>query len=322
MSFMQNVRLSDSTKGSAGAAYLELAGFVRRELTSLDAEYFERLATAMEKWVAYWDKSQQHIIPFVASRASTAPASEESTCAVFTVTRNEPKNLPRWLEYYGKHVAADDLWVLDHSSTDGSTAELYHPSKTHKARVKRLTGETHFMPHIFLNRAVEQHQRLLLRSGYKCVAFAEIDEYLVPDPHKYPGGLREYLARFAQGAKTTVRAEGRQIVESANDPKPFDWNKPFLEQRSQWRLSTTFSKPLVSKVPSSTSRDSTVRRFSINRRCRLKSTANSNWSTRRLQTRNSASSERHSSTRNLPTWCHQRKRRAWDITLPTLLINF
>ena len=244
ITFMQRAQLSERTKGSAGAAYRELAGLVRRELKSLDAEYFERLATAMEKWVMWWERSQLHAIPFVASRASSAPTSKGSTCAAFTITRNEPKNLPKWLEYYGKHVAADDLWVLDYSSTDGSTAELYNPSGGgRKARIKRL------VPDHFLNRAVEKHQRLLLRSGYTCVVFTEIDEFLVPDPQRYPGGLREYLARFAQGPDSVIRADGRQLVESTNDPRPFDWSRPFLDQCSQWRVSDAFSKPYITKVP-------------------------------------------------------------------------
>ena len=42
--------------------------------------------------------------------------------AAFTIVKNEPVMLPIWLSYYSKHFDLQDLYVLDHQSTDGSTA--------------------------------------------------------------------------------------------------------------------------------------------------------------------------------------------------------
>jgi len=40
-----------------------------------------------------------------------------------------------------------------------------------KARIKLLTGDTHFSPHFFLKGTVESFQQRLLQAGYACVVF-------------------------------------------------------------------------------------------------------------------------------------------------------
>ncbi|MGH3827327.1 MAG: RICIN domain-containing protein, partial [Pseudonocardiaceae bacterium] len=41
--------------------------------------------------------------------------------AVLTIVRNENVFLPIWLHYYGQFFPAQDMYVIDHQSTDGST---------------------------------------------------------------------------------------------------------------------------------------------------------------------------------------------------------
>ena len=213
------------------------------------------------------------------------PATKKNAaCAVFTVTRDEGFFLPHWLDYYGRHFDPEDIWILDHVSTDGSTDALYDrsiPAQAQKARIKLLTGDTHFSPHFFLKGTVENFQKRLLQSGYACVVFSEIDEMLVrrplvlflppaqckydvtqwtasvkmchcqvPDPEVYAGGLREYLHGFvADKNRLFVRTDGRELIELDDDPKPLDWNAPILAQRNWWAISELYSKPLISKVP-------------------------------------------------------------------------
>src|SRR3954454_139224 len=38
--------------------------------------------------------------------------------AVFTIGQNEARFLPLWLDYYGRHFDASDIYVLDHDSSD------------------------------------------------------------------------------------------------------------------------------------------------------------------------------------------------------------
>ena len=44
-------------------------------------------------------------------------------------------------------------------------------------------------------------QERLFRAGYKCVLYTDVDEFIVPDPNKYPGGLDSYLQEFVKDPK-------------------------------------------------------------------------------------------------------------------------
>jgi len=45
--------------------------------------------------------------------ALPAKKKNAGTCAVFTVTRDEGFFLPHWLDYYGRHFDAEDIWASD-----------------------------------------------------------------------------------------------------------------------------------------------------------------------------------------------------------------
>ena len=45
-------------------------------------------------------------------------------CAVFTIVKNENYFLPIWLKHFKKFFKSEDIYVLDHQSTDGSTEDL------------------------------------------------------------------------------------------------------------------------------------------------------------------------------------------------------
>ena len=116
--------------------------------------------------------------------------SLKSTCAVITIVRDEAELLPLWMRYYSRHVPLEDMYVLDHLTTDNST----HPSKLpDEINYKVLYGNSFAMPVVFRSWQINKYQDRLLRFGYKCVIFSDTDEIIVPDPLKYPGGLKEYV---------------------------------------------------------------------------------------------------------------------------------
>ena len=57
--------------------------------------------------------------------------------------------------------------------------------------------------------------------------------------------MRDFATK---GRPDAVRASGKIVVESEGEA-PIDWSRPVLEQRSQWRKSTMYSKALITKVP-------------------------------------------------------------------------
>ena len=112
--------------------------------------------------------------------------------------------LPLWVRYYEKHFAAEDLYVLDHDSTDGSA--------------EALAGHCQIVPvhraasfdHRWLRGTVEAFQAFLLRS-YETVLFTEVDEFVVTDPRHY-AGLADYIARMTG---LTARCAGFNVVQQA-----------------------------------------------------------------------------------------------------------
>jgi Glycosyl transferase family 2 len=176
-----------------------------------------------------------------ASTAVTVTSASEIQArrprAAFTIVKDEPVMLPLWLGYYGRHFAPGDLYVLDHDSTDGSTAAV-----AGRCQVVPVHRELAF-DHRWLRGTVEAFQAFLLRS-YETVLFAEVDEFLIPDPHHYRG-LADYVERLARPA---ARSLGFNVVHQPGEP-PLRSNAPILAQRTHWHASLKYSKRLVSRVP-------------------------------------------------------------------------
>jgi hypothetical protein len=157
--------------------------------------------------------------------------------AAFTIVQNEPVMLPFWLQYYGRHFAAQDLYVLDHDSTDGSVEEV--ADRCNVIPVHRTAS----FDHRWLRGAVEAFQAFLLES-YGAVLFTEVDEFVVTDPRHY-AGLADYIARLASPA---ARCVGFNVVHQPDEP-PLTFDEPILAQRSSWHASREYSKRLLSRVP-------------------------------------------------------------------------
>lgn len=161
-------------------------------------------------------------------------------CALLSYVHNEKGTLDVWMRYYLRHFAKEDVYILDHETTDGSTAHL--PVFVHKLR-----APTVWMPHQFLNTVVASWQKHLLYQ-YQCVVLAETDEFLIPDPKLFPGGLKDYLAEFVTSEKLHVRAEGYEVVHKEGE-RALDYTAPILAQRTTWIQSGMYSKPYITKVP-------------------------------------------------------------------------
>ena len=191
------------------------------------------------------------LFPFICGLSSdnlrSASGDKSKKCAVFTVTRNEAIMLPIWIRYYAKYFDFEDMWILDHESTDGSTANLKIPDGLN---VTILHGDSSFMPHRFLIKSVERHQSFLLKTlGYGCAIFSETDEIIVADPAIYPGGLENFLVDFIHNKSLTImRTEGRELIQDESEI-PLRWNDNILSQRRFWGISPAFSKTYLSKVP-------------------------------------------------------------------------
>ncbi len=157
--------------------------------------------------------------------------------AAFTVVQDEAVMLPLWLGYYGRHLPASDLYVLDHNTTDGSTDAIGE-----RCQRVPIHWNTSF-DHRWLRSTVEAFQRFLLQS-YETVLFAEADEFIVADPRRY-AGLADYFSRLERPA---ARCSGFEVVHQPGEA-PIRFDEPILAQRGWWHASSRYCKRTVSKVP-------------------------------------------------------------------------
>jgi Glycosyl transferase family 2 len=157
--------------------------------------------------------------------------------AAFTIVKDEAVMLPLWVDYYSRYFAPGDLYVLDHDSRDGSTAQV-----AGRCQVIGIHRDLAF-DHRWLRETVEAFQAFLLRS-YETVLFAEVDEFLIADPRFY-SGLADYIHRLEAPAAQCV---GFNVVHQPDEPA-LRFDAPILAQRRYWHAALNYNKRLISRVP-------------------------------------------------------------------------
>ena len=154
--------------------------------------------------------------------------------AVITIVHNESVFLPIWLDYYSRSFAAQDIYVLDNQSTDGSTD---------RDGFVRIPVEHDEVDHPWMVQTVQELQRELL-DRYEMVLVTDVDEIVIPHPRA--GTLSDYLDRFDE---EWVNCLGYEVLHQHDSEPPFDPARGVLEQRSTWFASTGYDKPAVASVP-------------------------------------------------------------------------
>ncbi len=164
-----------------------------------------------------------------------SPASgASSTRAIVTMVHNEPVFLPIWLAYYSRFFAADDIYVLDNDSTDGSTRgtgfvriPVVHDSVDHSWMVQTMQAL--------------QHQLL---KRYRIVVVTDVDEIIAPIPGC--GGLGAYLDEFGE---EWVNCLGYELLHLPEREPTLDLSRPVLRQRRCWFHNGAYDKAAIATVP-------------------------------------------------------------------------
>lgn len=167
-------------------------------------------------------------------RLSRAQAGRKR--AAITIVRNEPVFLPIWLRYYSRFFEPEDIYVLDHETTDGSTAE---------GDYVRIPVSHETVDHTWMVRTVEEHQHRLLDS-YDVVLVTDVDEIVVPLPEL--GTLGDYIDRLNEGY---VNCLGYELIHMVDREGPFEPSRPVLDQRGYWFANQIYSKPAITMEPMS-----------------------------------------------------------------------
>ena len=150
------------------------------------------------------------------------------------MARNESVFLPIWWRYYSQFFQPEDIYILDHESTDGST------SGPGFVRIPVSNPVVDWGWH----RDMLQQQQHRLIERYDVVLCTDVDEIVAPDPRT--GDLGEYLIRFRGDF---VNCRGYEILHLKDSERPLDFTQPLLEQRLHWYFNPAYSKPLLARVP-------------------------------------------------------------------------
>lgn len=161
--------------------------------------------------------------------------------AAITMARNDDFFLSRWIEYYGKNLGHENLYIY----LDGEDQNI--PKNSGAAHITKL-------PHVDMSRSAGDKYRIgkisdlaneLLKS-YDIVIGCDCDEFLMVDP-ALKQTLAEYLSN--KNINTTLSGLGLDIGQHMQHECALDTSKPFLAQREYALLSTRYTKPVVINKP-------------------------------------------------------------------------
>jgi Ricin-type beta-trefoil lectin domain-like/Glycosyl transferase family 2 len=177
--------------------------------------------------LGYWHGTQQRWVLTACDAATTSRA-------VMTIVRNESVFLPIWLRYYRQFFSAQDMYVLDHQSTDGST-EGHGFVRVPVSHPEYGAG---------WQRDIVQRSQHELIGRYDVVLCTDVDEIVAPDPRL--GDLGTYIDRFDEDF---ITCQGYEILHRKDLEPPFDPTRNVLRQRFTWYANPLYSKPLLARVP-------------------------------------------------------------------------
>jgi hypothetical protein len=150
------------------------------------------------------------------------------------MVHNEAVFLPIWLRYYSRFFGPDDIYVLDHDSSDGSTD---------RGGFVRIPVTHESVDHTWMVRAIEAHQRELF-DRYDAVLVTDVDEIVAPRPGG--GTLAEYIDRLEDDF---VNCVGYEVIHMVDREGPFDPARGVLDQRGHWFLNSAYHKPALTTSP-------------------------------------------------------------------------
>ena len=161
--------------------------------------------------------------------------------AAITMARNDEFFLSRWVEYYGKEIGYENLYILldGMDQVPPKNARNANIIKQSHTDMSRLEGDKHRIG------IISKYAKELLKK-YDIVIGCDTDEFIIVDPNTKQT-LSEYLSNLK--IKTSVSGLGIDVGQNLNCELALDTKKPLLSNRNYALLSTRYTKPVIITKP-------------------------------------------------------------------------
>lgn len=162
--------------------------------------------------------------------------------AVITMVRNDDFYLRKWVEYYGRELGKENLYIY-FDGTDQKVASFCEGTNTQlcEKNTDQLVSAEKARLKFLSERATE-----LFAKGYDLVIGVDADEFVVVDP-KVGMGLAEFLSK--QKIDVSISGLGLDFGQKLGEEPDIVEDKPFLSQRHYAQLGTRYTKPSVISRP-------------------------------------------------------------------------
>lgn len=162
--------------------------------------------------------------------ANTQQASHLNAAAVTFVYNEGVVNLPVWYRYYAAQIGAENLYVIDDGSDDGSTDALPNVLRLPRGEFDDISRAA------FVSNFVAA-----LLSRYSVVIYGDCDELVVP--------LYQELGTYLDLQFDVMTCLGLNVVHDLLHEYPLDLSQPILAQRRYALFRSDTCKPAVTRVP-------------------------------------------------------------------------
>lgn len=168
--------------------------------------------------------------------------SKDKHIAALTMARNDEFFLRKWVEYYGRELGRENLYIY-YDGEDQTVGEFcrdtnvfVHP-KIGTQVVSAEKGRLRFLS----EKAAD-----LFAKGYDLVIGVDADEYIVVDP-KLGIGLREFLSQ--KDIDVCLSPLGLDFGQKLGEEGDLMPDEPFLAQRRYAQIGTRYTKPSIIAKP-------------------------------------------------------------------------
>lgn len=171
-----------------------------------------------------------------------SPTSERKRkVAAITMARNDDFFLTRWIEYYGRELGKENLYIYLDGEDQPVPKNAGGTNVFHEKRVVEHVVSAEKRRLGFLSKVAKS-----LLDRYDAIIGVDADEFLVVDP-KLGKSLLEYLGEIR--IEPSVSGLGMDVGQHLELEKALDPEEPFLDQREYALLSSRYTKPSVISRP-------------------------------------------------------------------------